>query len=74
MGAGAMKPVGAVLVILGMLGLIFGGIPYNKRETIAQVGSLKMQATERRQLALPPYVYGFAILLGSAFWFRADRR
>ena len=73
MGGGVMKPVGAVLVILGMLGLMFGGISYNKKETIAQIGDLKMQATEKKQLALPPIVYGFAILLGSAFWFRADR-
>ena len=74
MGGSVMKPVGAVLVLLGMAGLMFGGISYNKKETIAQIGDLKMQATEKKQLALPPVVYGFAILLGSAFWFRADRR
>ena len=74
MGGGVMKPVGAVLVILGMLGLMFGGVSYNKKETIAQIGDLRMQATEKKQLALPPVVYGLAILLGSAFWFRADRK
>jgi len=69
-----MKPAGAVLVVLGFLGLIFGGIPYNRRETLAQIGGLKMQATERRQLALPPFVNGLAILIGTALWFRAGRR
>ena len=69
-----MRPVGAVLVILGFLGLVFGGIPYDKKVTVAEVGSLKMQATEKRQLGLPPFANGLAILLGSAFWFRAERK
>jgi hypothetical protein len=71
---GAMKPVGAVLVILGLLGLTFGGISYNKKETIAQIGDLKMQATEKRQLSLPPAVNGLAILVGAALWFRGGRK
>jgi hypothetical protein len=69
-----MRPVGAVLVILGFLGLVFGGIPYNRRETIAEIGGLKMQATEKRQLGLPPAVNGLAILIGTALWFRAGRK
>jgi len=68
-----MKAFGAVLVLLGFLGLIFGGIPYNRRETIAEIGSLKMQATEKRELALPPAVNGLAILVGAALWFRGGR-
>jgi len=69
-----MRAAGAALVALGFLGLLFGGIPYNRRETIAQIGDLKMQATEKKQLALPPAVNGLAILVGAALWFRASRR
>ena len=69
-----MRIAGAVLVLLGLAGLIFGGIPYNKKETIAQIGDLKMEATEKKQLALPPALNGLAILIGAALWFRAGRR
>ena len=69
-----MKAAGAVLVLVGFLGLQFGGIPYDRKETVAQIGSLKMQATERRELALPPAVNGLAILIGTALWFRARRQ
>ena len=69
-----MRAAGAVLVILGLLGLQFGGIPYDKSTTVAQIGDIKMRATEKRQLALPPIGYGLAILVGTALWFRADRR
>ena len=69
-----MRAVGAVLVLLGFLGLVFGGIPYNRRETIARIGDLKMEATEKKQLGLPPAVNGLAIMIGTALWFRAGRR
>ena len=69
-----MKALGAVLVILGFLGLLFGGIPYNKTETIAEVGGLKMRATEKKQMSLPPVVSGMAILVGAAIWFGASRK
>jgi hypothetical protein len=69
-----MKALGGVLVLLGFLGLLFGGIPYNRTETVAQIGNLKMRATEKRQLSLPPVVSGFAILVGAAIWFSARRK
>jgi hypothetical protein len=69
-----MKPLGAVLVLLGFVGLLFGGIPYNKTETVAQIGDLKMKATEKRHLNLPPVVSGMAILVGAAIWFGASRK
>lgn len=69
-----MRALGAALVVLGLLGLLFGGIPYRKTETIAQIGDLKMSATEKRNLGLPPIVSGFAILVGATLWFRAGSR
>jgi hypothetical protein len=69
-----MKPLGAALVVLGLLGLLLGGIPYNKKENIAQIGDLKMTVTEKKQLNLPPLVSGFAILVGAAIWFSAGRK
>jgi hypothetical protein len=67
-----MKAIGAVLVILGLVGLLFGGFSYNKTETVAQIGDLKMRATEKKQV--PPLVSGFAILVGAAIWFGAGRK
>lgn len=69
-----MRIAGAVLVLLGFLGLLFKGIPYDRRETVARLGNLKMEATERRHLALPPVVNGLAIMSGTALWFLAGRR
>lgn len=69
-----MKALGAALVILGFVGLLFGGIPYNKTETVAQIGDLKMKATEKKQVSIPPVVSGMAILVGAAILFAAGRK
>ena len=68
-----MRIFGAALVILGLLGLTFGGIPYDKKETVAQIGDFKMQATEKRHLTLPPVVFGFAILVGTVLWLKGGK-
>jgi len=68
-----MKALGAALVLIGLLGLAFGGIPYTSKETVAEIGGLKMQASEKKTLGLPPLANGCAILIGAAFWFRAGR-
>ena len=69
-----MKALGAALVILGFVGLLFGGIPYNKTETVAQIGDLKMKATEKKQIPVPPLVSGMAILVGAAIVFAGSRK
>ncbi len=68
-----MKVAGAALIVLGFLGLWFGGIPYRKTENIAEIGSIKMQVTEKKELALPPIVSGLAILVGAVLVFSGRR-
>ncbi|HEY3214906.1 MAG TPA: DUF3185 domain-containing protein [Candidatus Eisenbacteria bacterium] len=69
-----MKIAGAVLVLLGFAGLVWGGVPYRQTRNVAQIGDLKMQVTEKKQLALPPLVSGFAILVGTVLWCSARPR
>ncbi len=64
-----MKIAGAVLILLGFAGLWLGGVPYRKTRNVAQIGDLKMQVTEKKELAFPPLVSGFAILVGAVLWF-----
>src|SRR5881409_1359398 len=49
-----MKLLGAALIVIGFAALIAGGIPYHKREHVAQLGDLKMEVTEKRKLEIPP--------------------
>ncbi len=60
-----MKLLGAALIVIGFAALIAGGIPYHKREHVAQLGDLKMEVTEKRKLEIPPVASGILILAGA---------
>jgi hypothetical protein len=69
-----MRVLGAALALIGLIGLVYGGIPYNSTENVAQIGGLKMQVTEEKHWKLPPLVSGVAILVGTAIFFSGGRK
>jgi len=69
-----MKIAGIILIVLGLGSLVWGGIPYNKTENVAQIGDLKMQVTEKKEFGVPPLVAGIAILAGAALVFAGSRK
>ena len=68
-----MKIAGIALVVLGFVGLLWGGIPYKKTENIAQIGDLKMRVTENKQMTIAPWISGIAILAGAALILRGGK-
>jgi hypothetical protein len=59
-----MKPIGFVLVVLGVLALVYGGISYNRQRTVLDIGPFKATATEQKNIPLSPIVGGIALLGG----------
>ena len=55
---------GAILVILGLIGLAIPVITTQHTTDVAKIGDLKVQATERSSYAIPPVVSGGALVLG----------
>ena len=69
-----MKIAGIILIVLGLGSLVWGGVPYNKTENVAQFGDMKMQVTERKQWTVPPLVAGLVVLGGAALLFAGGRK
>lgn len=59
-----MKPIGIILVVVGLAGLIYGGIGYNRQTTILDVGGIKATATEHKTIPIAPFAGGIALLGG----------
>ena len=62
-----MKPVtivGILLVIIGVIGLAYGGISYTKDKTVVDLGPIKATAEERKTIPVPPIVGGLALVGG----------
>ena len=56
--------VGAVLVLLGIIGFAIPVFQTKETKDVARVGDLKLQATETTSHVIPPIVSGGAIVLG----------
>jgi hypothetical protein len=59
-----MKLAGIVLIILGALAMAYQGIRYTTREKLIDLGPLKVTASERKTIPLPPVVGGIALAAG----------
>lgn len=56
--------IGAILVLLGVIGLAVPYFTTSETKDVAKVGDLKLQATEHTTYAIPPLAAGGVLLLG----------
>jgi hypothetical protein len=68
-----MKILAIALVILGAVGLIYGGIGYNRERTVLEVGGLKATTTEHKDIPFSPIV-GAVALIGGVALLVVDKR
>ena len=61
-----MKLAGIVLIVLGVLALAYQGIRYTTHDKLIDIGPLKVTATEKKDIPLPPIVGGLAVVAGIA--------
>ena len=59
-----MKALGIVLVVLGILGLVYGGISWTERETVVDAGPIEITADKRESIPLPPIAGGLLLVVG----------
>ena len=59
----SLRIVGAVLLVIGILSLAWGGLFWTDRDTVIDAGPLEVTTEEREGFSVPP-VLGVAALLG----------
>ena len=60
----AQKIAGILLIVLGALGLAYGGFSFTKETHQADVGSLHMSVTEKQRVPVPVWAGLGAIAIG----------
>jgi len=55
---------GIVLIVLGSLGLAYGGFSYTKETTQMKLGSLELKVQEKENVNVPLIVSAGAVVLG----------
>jgi hypothetical protein len=59
-----VKALGIVLIVLGIVGLVYGGISWTKKETVFNAGPVEIATTKRESVPLPPIVGGLLLAIG----------
>jgi hypothetical protein len=65
------KTMGVVLIVLGLVGLIWGGFSYTTRKKVVDIGPIHATREQTHTVPLPPiigalaFVGGVALLVGA---------
>jgi uncharacterized membrane protein YidH (DUF202 family) len=62
---GAMKIVGLVLIVAGILALVYGGFSFTKETHQAKLGPLELQVKEKETVNIPVWAGVGAIVVGA---------
>ena len=56
--------VGALLVALGLVALLWGGISWTREEKVIDLGPIEATDEKRETIPLPPVIGGIALVAG----------
>jgi uncharacterized membrane protein YidH (DUF202 family) len=68
-----MKAIGIVLVILGIVGLVYGGITWTRKDKVVDVGPVEITADKKESIPLPPIVGGVMLVAGVVLLLKKPR-
>ena len=69
-----MRLVGIVLVILGVVGLAYGGVTWTTKEKVVDLGPLQVTHDKTQSLPLPPIVGGICLIASVLLLVAAGRQ
>ena len=59
-----MRIAGFVLIVLGLVGVLWGGFSWTREKTVVDVGPFKATTTTRETIPFPPLAGGIALVAG----------
>lgn len=60
----ATRIIGAVLVIVGLVGLLWGGVFWTREKTVVDIGPIEARAQEREGVPISPIIGGVILAAG----------
>ena len=69
-----MKLLGTVLVVLGIVGLVYGGMTWTTREKVVDLGPLQVTRDKTQSLPIPPIAGSVCLIAGVVLLVTAGRQ
>jgi hypothetical protein len=61
-----VKVIGILLVVLGIVGIVYGGFTYTSHKKAVDLGPVQIDKTEHHDVPIPPLVGLLAVVAGGA--------
>jgi len=68
-----MKPLGVILIVLGVLALVYQGFTYTTQKKVLDVGPIQATKQEHHTVPVPP-ILGALALIGGVVILVSDRK
>jgi hypothetical protein len=59
-----MKAIGVLLIVVGVIGLAYGGLTWTSREKVVDLGPVEVTQNKTKSLPLPPIAGGICLVAG----------
>jgi hypothetical protein len=70
----AARIAGVVLIVLGLVGILWGGFSFTREKTVVDVGPFKATTQERETIPFPPVAGAIALVAGVVLLVLPGRR
>ena len=70
----AARIAGGILIVIGLIGLIWGGISWTEEETLVDIGPIEASAEQEKTVPITPLVGGVALVAGIVLLVIPSRR
>jgi hypothetical protein len=61
-----MRFAGIVLLVIGIIGIVYGGISWTRQKTVLDAGPIELKADQRESLPIPPIAGVICVVAGIA--------
>jgi hypothetical protein len=69
-----MRTIGILLVVVGLIGTIWGGVTYVKDRDTAHLGPIHVTTEKKGHVSIPPMAGVAALVVGGLLVFMSTRR
>jgi len=60
-----MKVIALALIVIGIIGLAYGGISWTRQEKVVDIGPVEVNANKTERLPLPPIAGAICLAIGA---------
>lgn len=67
------RVIGVILIVLGVIGLVWGGISFTTKEEVVDIGPIEASRDVERTVPVPPILGGISLAAGVILLLTAKR-